>query len=271
MRVRGLLPGVAAAGALALPGCGSGDDVRTVTVAEPATEPPARTTTVDGRSDGPAATPGGPEPRPRTTTVTTTETVAGEPATTTVVARPRPRPGGGTDADPRAGTDDVIEPADPIGGTTVLRGTDRGTGYTVRVPDGWNDGAKRLEGSSVDLDRTYVKGRGDAVTSSILVVRTVPEDARRRGIDGLAPQIRRELSGLAGGVRAMPGPRRVVDGEDAVTFVLRRRLGGTEIVQRQVSVVRRGALYTVGLTAKSASYAADARVFARFLDSWRWR
>lgn len=268
MRVRGLLPGVAAVGVLALPGCGSGDDVRAVTVGEPATEPAARTTTAGDPPTRPATTTDRASRRPVTTVVTTTETVAGDPATTTV--RAEPEPSAGPDRPSRPRSEDVIEPTDPIGGTTVLRGTDRGTGYTVRVPDGWNDGAKRLEGSSVDFDRTYVKGRGSDVTTTILVVRTTPEGARRRGIAGLAPDIRRELSGLAGGVPARPGPRRTIDGERAVTFVLRRRLGGTEFVQRQVSVVRGGALYTVGLTAKDAGYAEDARTFARFLDSWRW-
>lgn len=268
MRARGLLPGVAAVGALALPGCGSGDDVRVVTVTEPTGGPVARTSAATEGPGTTSRTPTTPR-RPRTATVTTTRTVAGEPTTTTVAAGP----GRPSDPDPpsRPRTQDVIAPDDPIGGTTVVRGTDRGTGYTVRVPDGWNDGAKRLEGASVDFDRTYVKGRGSDVTTNILVVRTTPEGAARRGIDGLAPDIRRELSGLAGGVPAEPGPRRTIDGEDAVTFVLRRRLRGNEFVQRQVSVVRAGALYTVGLTTKGSSYVDDARVFSRFLDSWRWR
>lgn len=270
MRVRALLPGVAAAGVLALPGCGSDDDVRTVTVTTSADGARTATTTAATVPDGPA-TGVRPPSRPRTSTVSTTATVAGPtPPTAGSGESGRSRSPGGDGPPSATVTEDVLAPDDPIGGTTVARGTGRGTGFTVRVPVGWNDGAKRLEGSAVDFDLSYVKGRGSDVTTNILVVRTAPEGARRRGIDGLAPEIRRELSGLAGGVPADPGPRRTVDGEDAATFVLRRKLGDASIVQRKVGVVRGDALYTVGLTAKSDSYAADARVFARFLDSWRW-
>lgn len=271
MRVGALLPGVAAAGVLALQGCGGDDPARTVTVTTPgAATTPATTTRTT--ASGPATTTGRSRPRrPRTTTTapstpTVAETTtAAAPTTTPVTTTDRPTGGGarGTAA-PGPGT------FDPVGGTTAASGRADGTGYSVRVPPGWNDGARRFEGSSVDFDRSYVKGRGSAVTSSILVVRSTPAGARRRGIAGLAETVRREAASGAGGADVAQADARRVDGEEAVAFVVRRSLGDTDIVQRQVAVVRDGALYVAGLTAARRTYEDDARVFARFLDSWRW-
>lgn len=267
-----LLPGVAAAGVLALPGCGGDDPVRTVTVTAPEAAA-APTTTARTTATVPATTTA--RSRPQTPTTTATEPVTTTVVETTTTGEPSAPPstttGGAPDdargtAAPRPGT---LDP-DPVGGTTAASGRAAGTGYSVQVPTGWNDGAKRFEGSSLDVDRTYVKGRGSDVTTSILVVRSTPSGARSRGIDGLATTVRRQLQSGAGGADVAQSASRRVDGEPAIAFVVRRSLGDTAIVQRQVAVLRGSALYIVGLTAARRTYDDDERTFARFLASWRW-
>lgn len=272
MRVGALLPGVAVAGVLVLQGCGGDDPVRTVTV----TAPGAATTPATGTRTTASVPTTTERSRPRTPRTTTT--TAPRPRTVaenTTVERPSPPPPppSTTDREPASGADGTAEPEtgtfDPVGGTTAARGRADGTGYSVRVPSGWNDGAKRFEGSSVAFDRTYVKGRGSDVTSSILVVRSTPSGARR-GIAGLEGSVRRQIAAGAGGADVQESSAPRIDGEAALAFVVRRSLGDTAIVQRQIAVVRDGALFIVGLTAARRTYEADARTFARFLASWRW-
>jgi hypothetical protein len=158
-----------------------------------------------------------------------------------------------------------------VGGTTVVVGRAAGTGYSVRVPTGWNDGARRLSGSGIDVDRTYVKGRGDRVTSNILIVRVVDRRFRGRSIEAVRAAVRQRVRDAAGGADVVAGPSRSVDGEPAQTFLVRRRIGDVDVVQQQVAVVRDGVLYVIGLNAARTTYRDDARVFGAFLRSWRWR
>jgi len=274
MRVRALVPGAVTACAVALAGCGGADDVRTVTVTSasgsttvPAPDPaPVARTTPSAPTTTRSAAP--------TTTATTTRT-----ATVTTIERdrvtttervpdpsPSPAPKPRTTPTPPAGT---IE-ADPVGGTRAASGRVAGTGYSVVVPDGWNDGLEPFEGSAVDVDRVYVKGRGSAVTSNILVIRTAGSTVRGRSITALRAMVRKRLEASAGGAPIEAGPELRIDGERALTFLVRRRVGSTAFVQRQVAVVRDGALFVVALNVKRVDYPADRRVLAAFLRSWRW-
>jgi hypothetical protein len=258
MRVSACLPGVVVLGAVALAGCGSDEQVRTVTVT---------TQAVSG---------GGTPTAPAPPAVTTTETVTRPPrsttrrAPTTTASSPRTTTVTRT-VPPATKTTTVAEGSpDPVGGTVLVTGRESGTGYSVRVPTGWNDGAKRFEGSGVDFDRTYVKGRGGQVTSSILIVRTAGAEVRGRSIAALRKGVERRIEDAAGGVDAVAGPELLVDGENAISFLLRRRIGDTAVVQRQIAVVRDGALFVVGLSTVRRSFAGDDRVFSAFLRSWRW-
>lgn len=273
MRVRALVPGAVTACAVALAGCGGADDVRTVTVTSaagsatvpaPDPAPVARTTPTVPTTTRSAAPRTTTETTTRTATVTTTERTR---ATTTERAPdPSPAPKPRTTPTPPAGT---IE-TDPVGGTRAASGRVAGTGYSVVVPDGWNDGLEPFEGSAVDVDRVYVKGRGSDITSNILVVRTAGTATRGRSIEALRSTVRKRLEASAGGAPIMAGPALRIDGERALTFVVRRRVGSTAFVQRQVAVVRDGALFVVGLNVKQVDYRADRRVLAAFLRSWRW-
>jgi hypothetical protein len=265
MRVSSVVPGAAAACAAALAGCGGSGDVRTVTVTTAA----AATTT------------GAVEPATTTTSAAPTTTASSRPAATTTTRRARtatappatpdrPAPAGGPPPPPTT-TRAAQVAADPVGGTTVVVGRAAGTGYSVRVPVGWNDGARRLSGSGVDVDRTYVKGRGDRVTSNILIMRLVDRRFEGRSVTALRPVVRQRVQDAAGGARVVAGPPRTVDGEPALTFLARRRIGDVTIVQQHVAAIRDGALYVVGLNATRATYPDDARVFLGFLRSWRWR
>jgi hypothetical protein len=269
MRARAVAPGAATACAVALAGCGGTDDgTRTVTVttATPAsvpltspdraeTRPVATTTTTATRT----RTATRPSPPARTVRVPTTVTTRA-PATTE-----RDRPSEPAPREPGEFEDD------PVGGTVIARGRVPGTGYSVRVPDGWNDGARRFEGSGVAFDLTYVKGRGSGVTSNILVVRAPDRVAQGRDAVDLREALRRRAQAVTGGADVTAGPRVRIDGETAVTFDARRRVGPTTVVQRQVAVVRDGVVYTIGLNAVRETAAEDERTFAAFLRSWRWR
>ncbi|CAB4923659.1 unannotated protein [freshwater metagenome] len=271
MRVRAVAPGAATACAVALAGCGGTDDgTRTVTV------------TTATAASAPLTAPDGAEARPVATTTTTTTTTRTRTAT-------RPSPPARTvrvpttvttTAPPTTERDRPSEPAprepgefedDPVGGTVVARGRVPGTGYSVRVPDGWNDGARRFEGSGVAFDLTYVKGRGSGVTSNILVVRAPDRVAQGRDAVDLREALRRRAQAVTGGADVTTGPRVRIDGETAVSFEARRRVGPTTVVQRQVAVVRDGVVYTIGLNAVRETAAEDERTFAAFLRSWRWR
>jgi hypothetical protein len=155
-----------------------------------------------------------------------------------------------------------------VGGTRAAGTVGRGTGYTVVVPAGWNDGAARFAGGDVHFDLTYVRGRGTGLTANILVERT-PGTVRSHA--ALAAAVRAELRGDAprAQIRAVPGPR--VDGARGVAFVVRRRIRGTPIVQRRVAVQHRGARYLVALTAPGGTFGRDDRTLDAFLRSWRWR
>lgn len=273
MRVRAVVPGAVTACAVALAGCGGGgrgDDVRTVTVTTPVgtAEP---TTTTASRPDPGGTTTTRPTTtttsRPPATTTTTATTTVTRAATTTTTTRSAPAtaPKPASKPPPVGATDE-----DPVGGTTLASGRAQGTGYSVRVPDGWNDGARRFEGSSIAFDLTYVKGRGNGVSSNILVVRTSGAGVRGRSIDALRGTVRSQLEAVSGDAAVRAGPPRRIDGENAITFTVRRSVGGTAIAQRQVAAVRDGALFVIGLNAVQQTYAEDDRVFAAFLRSWRW-
>ncbi|MDO9409786.1 hypothetical protein [Patulibacter sp.] len=264
MRVPAVVPGAAAACAVALAGCGADEDVRTVTVtapnaaSRPSSVPEPPTSTAASR---PTAT----TTRTRSTVATTTAPPTRTVSVPTTVTTSAPRP------TPRRPTPPAEEDADLVGGTMVASGRMTGTGYTVRVPTGWNDGARRYEGSGVAFDLTYVKGRGSGVASNILIVRTPDRLARRRDAVQLRDVLRRRLEAEAGGAEVDVGPRLTVDGEAAVSFAALRRIGPTTVLQRRVAVVRDGAVFTIALNAKRATADEDVRVFAAFLRSWRWR
>lgn len=269
MRVRAVVPGAVTACAVALAGCGGGDEVRTVTVTTSAavpgttTAPAPRSPREPGTSTAPRSTTA-PAPPATTTTTATTD----RPTPTGTTRTPTPVPDRDRDEEPRVAT---VVADDPVGGTTIATGRAAGTGYSVRVPDGWYDGAQRFDGSSIDFDLVYVKGRGSGITTNILIVREAGSGVRGRSVDELRSKLRRRIEDASGGAPVTAGPERRVDGENAITFAVRRRIGDTEIVQRQVAVVRDGALYTVGLNALRASARDDERVFSSFLRSWRWR
>lgn len=265
MRVRVLAPGLAAAGLLAVSGCGS-DGTATVTV------------TTGGRATvaaDPATTSGRPASRSGGSTTTTTT-----PSTTTVVrtttrttktpALPTERPIAATTRRPAPTTPTPATDPDPLGGTVPSSGRIRGTGYSVTVPAGWNDGSRRFEGDENAFDINLAKRPGADLTSSIFTDHSRPTGIDGRPIGDLAAGLRQDIADRAPSARITRGPDLRVDDEDAVSFVVRRSIQGTVLRQRQVLMVRGPVLVVVRLTSPRADFADDSRVFARFLASWRW-
>ncbi|WP_026909421.1 hypothetical protein [Patulibacter minatonensis] len=270
MRVRGTISCAAAVGVvLTAAGCG-GDD---------------------GGGDGPVAA-SVPVVPSAGTTVTTVATVTMPSTATTPVtvtrraaspgterSRPsRPRPSGPEPDDPPATTRSAPtttatpsdDDSDPVGGTTFSLGPGRGTGYTVRVPDGWFDGSRRLEGSGVPFDLSLVRGRGSDVVSNILIVRDGGAADRGQDVEDLARRVRGDIVRTVGNGDVTRGADTTVDGDPAISFVVRRTLGSRTLVQRKIAVLHRRALYTITLTSLEQDARDDGAVFRSFLRSWNW-
>jgi hypothetical protein len=269
MRVRGSISCAAAVGVvLAAAGCGGDDGGGDGPVAASVPVVPSAGTTVTT-----TATVTVPEP---TTTAPVTVTRRAPAATTGSTGPSRPRsarpvsvPPPTTPTRPTTSTT-ADDDSDPVGGTTFSPGTGRGTGYTVRVPDGWFDGSRRLEGSGVPFDLSYVRGRGSEVVSNILIVRDGGAADAGQDIEDLARSVRRDTERTSGSGDITRGADTTIDGEAAISYVIHRDVGSQELVQRRIAVLHRRDLFTVTLTSLDRDAAADGAVFRSFLRSWRW-
>lgn len=160
----------------------------------------------------------------------------------------------------------------PLSVTTPPRNAARleGTGYSLEIPDGWEDITADLLAQNPRLDVALGETKFTGFRTNLNVVRTSGYTAT---IEENRPAIRREAAAELRSitktmVRSLAD--RSVAGEAAIgqtsTFVS----SGTSVTFQQYVVVHERAAYTVTMTFATQDRAPAESLLASILSSWQW-
>lgn len=184
------------------------------------------------------------------TSTSTTGTAAAAPSTTT---------GAGTASPTASAPTTEVAPGD---GDAIT-----GTGYATEVPRGWKDAAKLTEGTAFKVDRLYATANG---RSNVVILRETPAGLEGKSIQEIDPVIRKQSAAAVNVATPDADAPTTLDGEDAIRWTFRRKQGPRDLVQRNLSALHDGALYTITLTSQKSSDDGE-RALATVRSAWRWK
>ena len=143
-----------------------------------------------------------------------------------------------------------------------------GTGYELKLADGWTNSTKDAEGSVINFDLLALEKGGSFNTNLNVLREKLPDGA---GLEDLRKIYRGQLNSV--GATSITGTREAaVGGDEAYTYEYDQKgQTGEEVHGRQVAVVHGDHAHTITLTALATKFDAANQEFSEMLRSWRWK
>ncbi len=164
------------------------------------------------------------------------------------------------------GGDDTTTTATTAAPAPATGATLPGTGYTVRLPQGWRDAGDEDTGLLHAPDLVVASEDPPGV-----VIVTIDKQAKGVSAAELTATLKRSEVQRAGVTGAADLAAVTLDGTRGVSYRYdTTNDSGTKLRTRQVVVVRGRRAYTAALTAPAAGFAAPDRALSALLASWRW-
>jgi hypothetical protein len=134
--------------------------------------------------------------------------------------------------------------------------------YCVAIPEGWAEGAQEIGGTTADAYRPRTEG------AVVLVVAEEVDPATNTEAYAEVYRDNQEQGGL------FPGPARRIEigGSEAVVWEITGTTDeGTEVRQRQLTVVRDGMGWVITFAGATDGYREHRQLFESMIQSWAWK
>jgi hypothetical protein len=143
-----------------------------------------------------------------------------------------------------------------------------GTGYSVGLPEGWQEQTEEAGSGAINFDLFLAGEREGGFVTTVNVIREDPPGVPG-DVDELVETYERQLEAF-GETSPQPLPSREIDGEPARGNTVEVQAPEVRYTVVQYFTIHDDAVYTVTLGAHKTALSDARPLFDELLESWRW-